>query len=103
MYFRSCPGAVLLLPLLDFHLSRLCKDLNSHHSSSEGRGSDSDAAPSFKADRLQENGLSGFSVEETGLASLRVLYLLLAHSDEVIIIIIIYNKYCNMTSLFSSQ
>ncbi|XP_035007582.2 ATR-interacting protein [Hippoglossus stenolepis] len=91
---RSCPGAVLLLPLLDLHLSRLCQTLDSLHSNSTGgRGSGSAASSSLPAGRaaptaglgrLEEDGLSGFSVEDTGLASLRLLYLLLAHSDEVV-------------------
>ncbi|XP_069388302.1 ATR-interacting protein [Paralichthys olivaceus] len=91
---RSCPGAVLLLPLLDLHLSRLCQTLDSLPSNSTGgRGSDAAASSSLPAGRaaataglgrLEEAGLSGFSVEDTGLASLRLLYLLLAHSDEVV-------------------
>ncbi|XP_060926081.1 ATR-interacting protein [Limanda limanda] len=91
---RSCPGAVLLLPLLDLHLSRLCQTLDSLHSNlTGGRGSVSAASSSLPAGRaaptaglggLEEAGLSGFSVEDTGLASLRLLYLLLAHSDEVV-------------------
>ncbi|CAB1415460.1 unnamed protein product [Pleuronectes platessa] len=91
---RSCPGAVLLLPLLDLHLSRLCQTLDSLHSNlTGGRGSVSaassslpagDAAPTAGLGRHEEAGLSGFSVEDTGLASLRLLYLLLAHSDEVV-------------------
>ncbi|XP_053266800.1 ATR-interacting protein [Pleuronectes platessa] len=91
---RSCPGAVLLLPLLDLHLSRLCQTLDSLHSNlTGGRGSISAASSSLPADRAaptaglgrhEEAGLSGFSVEDTGLASLRLLYLLLAHSDEVV-------------------
>ncbi|XP_056253933.1 ATR-interacting protein isoform X1 [Seriola aureovittata] len=91
---RSCPGAVFLLPLLDLHLSRLCQALDSLLSNSAGgSGSDSTAASSLPAGRaaptaglgkLEETGLSGFSVEDTGLAALRLLYLLLAHSDEVV-------------------
>ncbi|GAA6216875.1 ATR-interacting protein [Lates japonicus] len=91
---RSCPGAVLLLPLLDLHLSQLCQALDSLRSNSAGSG-DSDstaatslpaghAAPSAGPGRLEETSLSGFSVEDTGLAALRLLYLLLAHSDEVV-------------------
>ncbi|KAM4589009.1 ATR-interacting protein isoform 2-T2 [Odontesthes bonariensis] len=92
---RSCPGAVLLLPLLDLHLSQLCRALDSLRSSSAGSsGSDSKATSSLPAGRpvsassglgkLEEAGLSGFSMEDTGLAALRILYLLLAHSDEVV-------------------
>lgn len=90
---RSCPGAVLLLPLLELHLSRLCQALDLLRSTSAGSsGSDSSAAGSLPAGRaspagglgsLEETGLAGFSVEDTGLAALRLLYLVLAHSDEV--------------------
>ncbi|XP_039972449.1 ATR-interacting protein [Xiphias gladius] len=91
---RSCPGAVLLLPLLDLHLSRLCQALDSLRTDSAGsRGSDSTAASSLPAGhaaptagpgRLEETGLSGFSVEDAGSAALRLFCLLLAHSDEVV-------------------
>ncbi|XP_020486286.2 ATR-interacting protein isoform X1 [Labrus bergylta] len=91
---RSCPGAVLLLPLLDLHLSRLCQALDTlRSSSSESTSSNSAAASSLPAGRtahasgpgiLEETGLTGFSVEDSGLAALRLLYLLLAHSDEVV-------------------
>ncbi|KAM7422027.1 hypothetical protein PAMA_010215 [Pampus argenteus] len=91
---RSCPGSVLLLPLLDLHLSQLIQALDSLHSTSAGSsGSDSTGAGSLPAGcaaaaaglgRLEEAGLTGFSVEDTGLAALRLLYLLLAHSDEVV-------------------
>ncbi|XP_073323636.1 ATR-interacting protein [Pagrus major] len=89
---RSCPGAVLLLPLLDLHLSRLCQALDSLRSTSAG-GSNSPAgsslpaghaAPTAGLGRLEEAGLTGYSVKDTGLAALRLLYLLLAHSDEVV-------------------
>ncbi|XP_070815704.1 ATR-interacting protein [Chaetodon trifascialis] len=89
---RSCPGAALLLPLLDLHLSRLCQALDLLRSTSAG-GSDSAAASSLPAGhaapaaglrRLEEAGLTGFSVEDTGLAALRLLCLVLAHSDEVV-------------------
>ncbi|KAL7407502.1 hypothetical protein ABVT39_009609 [Epinephelus coioides] len=92
---RLCPGAVLLLPLLDLHLSRLCQALDllrSSHSAGSG-GSNSTAARSLPAGRaapaaaqgrLEEAGLTGFSVEDTGLAALRLLYLVLAHSDEAV-------------------
>ncbi|XP_068460422.1 ATR-interacting protein isoform X2 [Clinocottus analis] len=81
----SCPGAVLLLPLLELHLSRLCRALDSLRSVSAG-GSNSAAGslPAGGAARLDEAGLTGFSVEDTGLAALRLLYLLVAHSDEVV-------------------
>ncbi|XP_037627566.1 ATR-interacting protein isoform X2 [Sebastes umbrosus] len=85
---RSCPGAVLLLPLLDLHLSRLCQARDSLRSTSAGSsGSNSAAASSLTAGSaagLEEAGLTGFSVEDIGLAALRLLYLVLAHSDEVV-------------------
>ncbi|XP_040888893.1 ATR-interacting protein isoform X2 [Toxotes jaculatrix] len=91
---RSCPGAILLLPLLDLHLSRLCQAVDSLRSNSAvSNGSDSAAASSLPAGhaaptaglgRLEETGLCGFSMEDTGLAALRLLHLLLAHSDEVV-------------------
>lgn len=90
---RSCPGAVLLLPLLELHLSRLCQALDSLNSSSAGsRGSDSNALSPLPAGRaaatglrrLEDIGLTGFNLEDAGLAALRLLYLLLSHSDEVI-------------------
>lgn len=90
---RSCPGAVLLLPLLELHLSRLCQALDLLRSTSaSSSGSNSTAATSLPAGRaapvaglgrLEETGLTGFSVEDTGMAALRLLYLVLAHSDEV--------------------
>ncbi|KAM9409065.1 ATR-interacting protein [Pholidichthys leucotaenia] len=88
---RSCPGATLLLPLLDFHLAQLCQSLDSLHSSSSN-GSDSstssshpagDAAPAGLG-RPEEAGLPGFSMDSVGFAALRLLSLLLAHSNEVV-------------------
>ncbi|KAM9860180.1 ATR-interacting protein [Aulostomus maculatus] len=90
---RSCPGAALLLPLLELHLSRLCQAMDSLTSTSAGTsGSDStsclpaahNAAAAAGLGRLEENGSPGFSLEDTGLAVLRLLYLLLSHSDEVV-------------------
>ncbi|XP_047203407.1 ATR-interacting protein isoform X1 [Girardinichthys multiradiatus] len=90
---RSCPGAVFLLPLLDLHLSQLCCTLDSLRSSASGvRGSDSTTTRSLPPcqtvspvlGRLDEAGVTGFSVEETGLTALKLLYLLLAQSDEVV-------------------
>lgn len=89
---RSCPGAVLLLPLLELHLSRFCQALDSLRSTSSG-GTNSGSASSLPAGRAaaaaglvrpEETGLTAFSVEDTGLAALRLLYLVLAHSDEVV-------------------
>ncbi|CAL8336093.1 unnamed protein product [Lota lota] len=63
---RWCPGALHLLPLLHHHLKELCDSLGSRGGAGGGGG--------------EEAGRSG---EERGLAALRVLILLLAHSDEV--------------------
>eukprot|EP00066_Takifugu_rubripes_P022645 XP_011611911.1 PREDICTED: ATR-interacting protein [Takifugu rubripes] len=85
-------GAVLLLPLLDYHLCRLSERLESHCSATAG-GSDSAAMSSIsltsiastdEPGRVEGTGLTGFSVEEIGLAALRLLYLLVSHSDEVV-------------------
>ncbi|XP_035813505.2 ATR-interacting protein isoform X2 [Amphiprion ocellaris] len=90
---NRCPGAVLLLPLLDLHLSRLHQVLDSLSSTgSSSSRSDFAASSSVSAGRAapagpgrpEDSGLSGFSVEDAGLAALRLLYLLLAHSDEVV-------------------
>ncbi|XP_031589095.1 ATR-interacting protein [Oreochromis aureus] len=92
---RSCPGAVLLLSLLDLHLSQLCQSLDSLRSSSaSSSGLDSSAANTLPAGRtaaasaglgrLEEARLCGFNVEDVGLAALRLLCLLLVHSDEVV-------------------
>ncbi|XP_031707741.1 ATR-interacting protein [Anarrhichthys ocellatus] len=79
---RSCPGAVLFLPLLELHLSRLCQALDSLRSVSAGSSLPAGSAAGLG--RLDEAVLTGFSVEDTGLAALRLLYLLVAHSDEVV-------------------
>ncbi|KAJ4940656.1 hypothetical protein JOQ06_026952 [Pogonophryne albipinna] len=79
---RSCPGAVLLLPLLDLHLSRLCQALDSLRSTPAV--SSLPAGITAGLGRLEEAGSTGFSVEDTGLAALRLLHLLLAHSDKVV-------------------
>ncbi|CAJ1050924.1 ATR-interacting protein isoform X1 [Xyrichtys novacula] len=84
---RSCHEAVLLLPLLDLHLSRLCRALDSLRFSSSAAANSlpsGRAPPAAGPGRLEETGVNGFSVEDTGLAALRLLYLLLAHSDEVV-------------------
>ncbi|KAM6928060.1 ATR-interacting protein [Xenentodon cancila] len=98
---RSCPGAILLLPLLDLQLSQVCGVLDSLLSSSSGRrGSDSTATCSLSAfpglGRPEEAGPSGFSVEDAGLAALRLLCVLLAHSDEVVDAVLL--KETNSTS-----
>lgn len=88
LHSSSCLGAVLFLPLVDYHLSECLEAL----CSSAAAGSDSAAAVTSIAltnvaatheSRRLETGLTGFSVEEAGLAALRLLYLLVSHSDEV--------------------
>lgn len=79
---RSCPGAVLLLPLLDVHLSQL------FHTADSGRSGSHAATthPSLQTEgpgRQEFIGSAGFTVEDVGLASLRLLHLLVVHSDEV--------------------
>lgn len=69
---RSCPGSVLLLPLLDLHLSGLCQALDSLQSTGGAAG------------RLEEASLSGVSLEDVGLAALRLLSLLLSLSNQVV-------------------
>ncbi|XP_061582956.1 ATR-interacting protein [Cololabis saira] len=91
---RSCPGAVLLLPLLDLHLSQVCVVLDSLRSSAAGRrGSDSAATCSLSAfpglGGSEEAGPSGFSPEDAGLAALRLLRVLLAHSDEAVVAVLL--------------
>lgn len=79
---RSCPGAVLLLPLLDVHLSQLFQTVDSVRSGSRAAAT----RPSVQTEgpgRQEFIGWAGFSVEDIGLASLRLLYLLVVHSDEV--------------------
>lgn len=78
----ACLGAVLFLPLVDYHLSECLESLRS----SAAAGSDSAAGPSIALTdepRRLETGVTGFSVEEAGLAALRLLHLLVSHSDEV--------------------
>ncbi|KAK2861732.1 hypothetical protein Q5P01_001265 [Channa striata] len=92
---RSCPGAVLLLPLLDLHLSRLSQALDSLRSTSAGSSGPGvsslpagcNASPAGLK-RPEETGLTGFGVEDTGLAALRLLHLLLAHSDDVVEVVL---------------
>lgn len=82
---RSCLGAVLFLPLVDYHLSERLESLCSS-SSAAAPASDSAAVTSValtNEPRRLDTGLTGFSVEEAALASLRLLYLLVSHSDEV--------------------
>lgn len=79
---RSCPGAVLLLPLLDFHLSQLFQTVDSARSGSHAAAT-RPSVPTERPGRQDFIGSAGFSVEDIGLASLRLLYLLVVHSDEV--------------------
>ncbi|XP_061893588.1 ATR-interacting protein isoform X2 [Entelurus aequoreus] len=79
---HRCPGAVLLLPLLDLHLSGLCEAL-------DVPGVTSGASEALPESRALASGPgrpdeAGFSLEDVGLLALRLLYLLLAHSDEVV-------------------
>lgn len=82
LIIRSCPGAVLLLPLLDVHLSQLFQTADSVRSGSRAAAT----RPSVQSEgpgRQEFIGWAGFTVEDVGLASLRLLYLLVVHSDEV--------------------
>lgn len=72
-------GVLLLLPLVDFHLSECLESL----CSSAAAAAVTPGAPALEPWRL-EAGLTGFSVEEVALAALRLLHLLVSHSDEVI-------------------
>ncbi|XP_078804024.1 ATR-interacting protein isoform X3 [Oryzias latipes] len=91
---RACPGAVLLLPLLDSYLSELGQTLVSLRSFCSHSSSDSAAIGSHLAGglasssagkkRLEEAGLCHFSLADAGLTSLRLLRVLLTHSDEVV-------------------
>lgn len=79
---RSCPGAVLLLPLLDVHLSQLFQTADSVRTGSHAAAT----RPSVQTEGpgMQEFiGSANFAAEDVGLASLRLLYLLVVHSDEV--------------------
>lgn len=81
MRSSSCLGALLFLPLVDFHLSECLEALCSSAAAAAAAGSDS-AALTNGARRL-EAAFTGFSVEDVGLAALRLLHLLVSHSDEV--------------------
>lgn len=81
---RSCSGAVLLLPLLDVHLSQLSQTVDSIRSTSNtGAANLVSADHSVQTDGPGRQEGTGFSMEDIGLASLRLLFLLVAHSDEV--------------------
>lgn len=69
----SCPGAVLLLPLLNSHLVRLCSAADTSLPSCTS------AAP--RGPRVETEELS---LEECGLVALRTLTTLLQHSPEVV-------------------
>ncbi|XP_054641473.1 ATR-interacting protein [Dunckerocampus dactyliophorus] len=78
----SCPGAVLLLPLLDLHLSGLSQALDAPGVTSGSlEGLRESRAPAAGPGSPDE---AGYSLEDTGLVVLRLLSLLLAHSDEVV-------------------
>lgn len=79
---RSCPGAVLLLPLLDVHLSQLFQTVDSVRSGSHAAAT-RPSVPTERPGRQEFISSAGFGVEDIGLASLRLLYLLVVHSDEV--------------------
>ncbi|XP_037535600.1 ATR-interacting protein [Nematolebias whitei] len=86
---RSCSGAVLLLPLLDLLLSQLCRALDSLRSSSTGSGgSDSTAPTSLPSDQTVSGSPGLERWEQTGLTALWLLYVLLAHSDEVVMAVL---------------
>lgn len=86
----ACLGAVLFLPLVDYHLCECLESLCSS-AAAAAAGPDSAAVTSTALTnvaaagepRRLETGLTGFSVEEAALAALRLLYLLVSHSDEV--------------------
>ncbi|XP_077583376.1 ATR-interacting protein [Stigmatopora nigra] len=77
---RGCPGAVLLLPLLDTHLSRLCRALDARDAASGSRPE----RPPVPSGVPEQAAASGVSAEDAGSAALRILYLLIDHSDEVV-------------------
>lgn len=74
VYFgcSACLGAVLFLPLVDFHLTECVEALCS-----------SAALTSMALPNQPRRLETGFTVEQFGLAALRLLYLLVSHSDEV--------------------
>ncbi|XP_019735106.1 ATR-interacting protein isoform X2 [Hippocampus comes] len=77
---HGCPGAVLLLPLLDMHLSHLCQAL-------DARGEASGSAPERRTATTapgRPEEVDAVSLEDAGLAALRILYMLINHSDEVV-------------------
>ncbi|XP_077459570.1 ATR-interacting protein [Stigmatopora argus] len=78
---RGCPGAVLLLPLLDTHLSRLCRALDARDAASGSRPD----RPPVQPGMPDQAAASGVSAEDAGSAALRILYLLIDHSDEVVL------------------
>lgn len=84
----SCPGAVLLLPLLKSHLSQLCQSLDSNGglpSCTSAAGGPSPVPECTRAwSKAEEPGLSRLTVEECGLVALKTLTVLLTHSHEVV-------------------
>ncbi|XP_024118667.1 ATR-interacting protein [Oryzias melastigma] len=83
---RACPGAVLLLPLLDVYLSELvslrssCSDSSSDYLSARCLGPSS----AGKKRRHEDVSVCSLSLEDAGLTALRILRVLLTHSDEVV-------------------
>ncbi|XP_077429678.1 ATR-interacting protein [Vanacampus margaritifer] len=78
----ECPGAVLVLPLLDMHLSHLCQSLEAR---GEASGSLPERRPAATGARSPDEADTGaVSLEDAGLAALKILYLLINHSDEVV-------------------
>ncbi|KPP79611.1 ATR-interacting protein-like, partial [Scleropages formosus] len=81
---RTCPGALHLLPLLEYHIGLFCQVLEKVDSSSKSplrSVSLSDSLQSSPASGVEET-LGG--LEEFALAALRVLGLLVEHSREVV-------------------
>ncbi|XP_051932933.1 ATR-interacting protein isoform X2 [Hippocampus zosterae] len=81
-HHHGCPGAVLLLPLLDMHLSHLCQALDARGEASSG--SAPERRPTAAAAPGRPDEVDAVSPEDAGLAALRILYLLINHSDEVV-------------------
>lgn len=94
----SCPGAVLLLPLLHSHLSQLCDVAQANGGvpactsaagripacSSAARGSGSVTQCTTAGSKMEDQNQNKFTVEECGLVALRTLTTLLTHSKEVV-------------------
>lgn len=88
---RSCPGAVYLLPLLDYHISLFCQTLESLEGSCKSplrvscaSGSSSEGSTASSV----EDSLG--SLEEFALSSMRVLYYIISQSSEAVRTILSY-------------